>query len=52
VSLLECTGVCALVLAVSVLSVLHWERLRELVVSLPRKVRLAPPGAAPRDPLV
>jgi uncharacterized membrane protein len=61
-SLLECTGICALVLLVSVLSVLNWERLRELVTSFARRFPatkrpplsspLAPPGAAPRDPLV
>jgi len=61
-SLLECTGICALVLFVSVLSTLNWERLRELVASVARRFvqtkraplssPLAPPGAAPRDPLV
>jgi uncharacterized membrane protein len=61
-SLLDSTGICALVLFVSVVSVLNWERLRELVISFARRPPatkhaplsspLAPPGAAPRDPLV
>lgn len=53
-SLLECSVICALVLFVSVLSVLHWERLRELLVSSVRRLSspLAPRDAAPRDPLV
>ncbi|HTU57535.1 MAG TPA: hypothetical protein VMF89_03860, partial [Polyangiales bacterium] len=37
-TLLECTGICALVLFVSILSTLNWERLRELVAGLTRKL--------------
>jgi hypothetical protein len=53
-SLTECSLICALVLFVSMLSVLNWERLRELVVICARRLSspLAPRGAAPRDPLV
>jgi uncharacterized membrane protein len=36
-TLLECTGICALVLLVSVLSTLNWERLRELLASFARR---------------
>lgn len=51
---LECTQICALVLLVSVLSVLSWERLRELVFGGARKLVavVSARSAAPRDPLV
>jgi len=40
-SLPECTAVCALILFVSVLSVLSWERLRDLVVGFVQLARTA-----------
>jgi uncharacterized membrane protein len=56
-TVLECSAVCAMLLWLSVLSVLHWERARALVASGLRAGQdrlsspLAPRGAAPRDPL-